>query len=363
MTRRFQLFLLLPLLIACNTSRISTTNIQDLASFEPEANIYALPQTRLVITVKVVRSTFYPGPFSKYSEKYLGIEGAQNISNVHWDITDISFSKLTEPDKEHFYSIKGQSGLFEEISALERDGLLFYPASLNSFQVFYNDAIDPVEEIHYTDLSISPFFYDKEKKKKSGARDSNFYGIPVSKDYVQEKSTAEKAKEAAAFIFKMRKRRFKLLAGQYDVFPEGTALETSVREINELEEEYLSLFIGKVETDTIQKVFTYTPVAREKLQRTTIFRFSSETGFSNAGSSIGVPIVMEVADLDKTGVLEQLQLPVSASSYQDILFYRIPDKGRVKILYGSRILNEAEVPVCQFGALIPKYIYPRKAKD
>jgi hypothetical protein len=55
------------------------------------------------------------------------------------------------------------------------------------------------------------------------------YGI----NRLNQKTLEEKAQEAALFIFKIRKRRFKLLAGQYDVFPEEQALATSVREIKQ----------------------------------------------------------------------------------------------------------------------------------
>ena len=82
----------------------------------------------------------------------------------------------------------------------------------------------------------------------------------------------DKAREAAAFIYKIRKRRFKLISGQYDTHPESTALETAVRELNELEDNYLALFIGRYTTDTLTHRYQYIPTSGSTPERAIICR-------------------------------------------------------------------------------------------
>ena len=183
--------------------------------------------------------------------------------------------------------------------------------------------------------------------------------LPVIKQKEAVKSVNEKARDAADFIIKIRKRRFKLLAGQYDVYPEGTALETSIRELNELEKEYLSLFIDKVYTDTIANTYFYIPQAGQNLERNVFCRFSDETGFYDATSASGRPLVLELKSLQFTEGLKQLQLPHNGSSYENMLLYRIPDKASVRIFYGSSVLLDAEVKIYQYGSFVP-YHFPVK---
>jgi hypothetical protein len=355
-------FSILLLFVSCSTSKVVTTNLQDLSSFEPEAQIYALPKTSLIFKVTAVKHNFQPGPYHKYAKRFLGIEGAKSVSEVNWEIVDMKQKNIIEPDIDQYYSVKfiGPINPSSELLELSKDGLIISPDKIQSYQGFNADVLDKVEQIHFTDLTISPFTIDEKRKKpKNVLTSSEFDNLPARQKHIEGKTTEEKAFEASKFIFKIRKRRFKLLAGQYEVFPEGTALETSIRELNQLEKEYLSLFIGKVESDTVVRVFTYTPLAGEPLQRVTLFRFSEETGFYTSSENQGTQIILVVKDMEENKLLTQLQLPMA--SLENVLLYREPDKGSIKVLYGSYELMESVVPVFQFGALIPLYVYPDKA--
>lgn len=361
MLKKSYILLFLLFFFSCTTTRITTTNLHDLASFEEGSDIYALPQTRLLFTTTVVKSTFTPGPYCDYAETCIGIDNVQNQPITRWNILDLNLAKITEPDPDHFYSIKaeGKPIFDDKLIGLKKEGLLLLPVSLNGFQIDYTAQVNPVMNIQHTDLSVKPFYTESKISTKKTGRDSLNSRLPVYQKHLNAKATETKAKEAAAFIIKIRKRRFKLLAGQYEVFPEGTALETAVRELNQLEEEYLALFIGKETNDTIKKVFSYVPDGNERIQRISLFKFSEISGFISPNSSGGEAVVVEITNLNKTATLDQLQLPVSATRYTNLIFYRLPDRASVKTHLGSHLLHEAEIPVCQFGALIPKYLQPK----
>lgn len=349
--------LTLPILMSCTTSKIVTTNIQDLTAFETNAQVYALPKTSFIFEVIATRHNFQPGPFQKYTKRFLGIDGAKSMSEAYWHLEQIEIKRLVEPDIDHYYSVKfiGDFSIENSLFDLGKSGLIISHDMIPSYKQYNSDVIDEVEQIHFTDLSISPYI-DKEKKKKAKNTGKDFEGgdIPYWQKHISGKTIEEKAFEASKFIFKIRKRRFKLLSGQYEVFPEGTALETSIEELNNLEELYLSLFIGKTETDTIRRSFTFSPVANEVLQRENLFRFSEETGFHLSDSDMGSPIILVVNDLEQNQSLNQLQLPLAES--ENVLFYRLPDKGLLKVLYGSHVLLESVNPVYQFGVLMPLYV-------
>jgi hypothetical protein len=359
----FQPAITVLLAVSCSTSSVVTTNLRDLASFEANAQIYALPQTRLVVMATAGKNVFIPGPYQKYSDEFLGIKGTSNQSSTTWNIIDIKLSTISEPDPEHFYSVKIQNNptASELISKMTDDNLLMNACSENNFQLYHNDFVRSVEDFPFTDLTVKPFYFEEKKKKqKNVLEDSAFALIPSLEKHLQAKSEKEKAFEAAQFIFKIRKRRFKLVSGQYEVFPEGIALSASVEELNKLEKEYLSLFIGKNYTDTIINVFSSVPVSSEILQRVTLFRFSSETGFLTSSENEGTPIILEVKDLNQNELLSQLQLPAQGADNSNRLYYRLPDKCSVSIFYNSHILLESELPVYQFGAIVPMFVEPKK---
>ena len=94
----------------------------------------------------------------------------------------------------------------------------------------------------------------------------------------------------------------------------------------------------------------------EKLQRNTLTWFSDKTGFYTSTENEGTPLILIVEDMDFNGMLNELQLPLN--SVEDVIYYRIPDKASVKLLFGSHELIESEVSVYQFGAVVPQCVKP-----
>ena len=349
------------IVFSCSPSKIITTNLHDLSSFETDAKVYSLPKTKLIIRVAAIKYNFIPGPYFQYAKKFLGIEGVKSSPSTTWGISDVSLTKMLEPDIDQYYSVKclGGSCIDEKILELNKSGLVLSPELIESFQQANTSEAFSVQEIPYTDLTISSYKSETNRKKpKQQLSTSQHETLPAWQKQISGKSVEEKAFEASKFIFKIRKRKFKLLAGQYEVFPEGQALESSIRELNQLEEDYLSLFIGKVSTDTIHHFYVYEPKAGETLQRENLFMFSEETGFYTTTENEGTPLILVVEDLDENSMLNSLQIPLGSN--ENHLFYRLPDKARVKLLYGSHELLVSELPVYQFGALMPVYLNPNR---
>jgi hypothetical protein len=363
--KNIRFLLICSIAVSCTTpSRITTTNIQNLASFESNSSIYALPQTRVLITTTAVRKIFTPGPYCQYAKRFLGIENVNSEPFTKWEILNIKVSAFSEPDPEFYYSVKQQGSdiMDQRLAELSKTGLIINPSIHGSFQLSGDEFFQSADGPEFTDLTVKPYFYDPDKKKqKNLLSDSSFTKAALMKKQLEPKKLDEKANEAAKFILKIRKRRFKLLSGQYQVAPqEGLALQTSVEELNKLEAEYLSLFIGKYQTDTIVRNNTITPVAGEKLQRYNVYRFSTETGFYTSGEDQGEPVVLEVENLNISEILKNMDLKSSSNTYSDMLLYRIPDRGLAKIVYGSYIVVESEISVYQFGALVPLYVKTQK---
>lgn len=341
------------MLVACSTGRFTTTNFHNLAGFEENSHVYALPKTRIVVHVEAEKTEITPGPYHQYAKKYLGIEGVPTMSTNQFEIKDIAVSTQSITDPDYIYSVRNEN--FKNLESVLNDyrnkGLIMH----ESASAYYNKSLevqDKPEEIYYTDLSIKPFYHSPERKD---ATSNQYTSVPFSAKQTNLKTTEEKAEEAAKFLFKIRKRRFKLLAGQYEVFPEGVALEAAVQELDKLEAEYLSLFIGKQRRQILNRTYTFTPSENEEMQRFTMFRFGENSGFHPAGGRNGEAIILQVSDLNTNLTLSNVN-SVNTQAATNTIYLRLADRANVKVFYGSHEVVEAEIPVFQFGVHVPQYV-------
>ncbi len=341
--------------IACSSSsNIHVTNIQDLASYQENSMIYSIPRTRLVLTATAIRHYTVPGPYNKYAEKFLGIENAPSISETEWELNTIALTSGQQPDPDYYFSVQTNDPelVLQKFMMLTGEGMILKPDENNPIVQFEGIFDEGPEPIHFKDISVKRNLIEPGSRAKSAEKKTTV-DLPVTGQNRGAKSIEQKAQEAANFIIKIRKRRFKLLAGQYEVFPEGQALEISVQELNQLEEEYVSLFAGKTYSDTITRSFYYVPQVNQEPERYVFFRFSDETGFHDALGTIGKPLVLELRNMHFTEVLHAMQFPLSGPTYENVLFYRIPDMASVKVFYSSNTILEAEVKIFQYGSVVP----------
>ncbi|MBN2522546.1 MAG: DUF4831 family protein [Bacteroidales bacterium] len=347
--------LILLILFACSpVSKINVTNIQDLESYQENSIIYSIPRTRLVLTVTAVRHYTVPGPYNKYAEKYIGIENAPSVSEVKWELNTVALSSCQQPDPDYCFSVQSDDPelVLQKFMMLTGEGMILKPDENNPFVQFEGILDEGPEPIHFKDLSVKRNLIEPGSSAKSAGKKTTV-DLAVTGQNRDIKSIEQKAQEAANFIIKIRKRRFKLLAGQYEVFPEGKALEISIQELNHLEEEYISLFAGKTYSDTITRSFYYIPQVNQEPERYVFFRFSDETGFHDALGSVGKPLVLELRNMHFTQVLQNLHFPLSGPTYENVLFYRIPDMASVKVFYSSNTILEAEIKIFQYGSVVP----------
>lgn len=331
------------------------TNLKSLNSLEYNAAIYALPQTILNITAEAKRTTVIPGPFHKYADKYLGIQNVPDREITEWEISDIKIDIYQEADPEYFFSVSSKrfNNLNQILTRLEEEGLILFPDRFFKKHSFSEPDTSCNNKIHYKDLSVKRNLeLNNDTTYKSVFKDSVYVKVPVIKKQLIRKSPEEKAEEAANYIIKIRKRKFKLLSGQYDYMPEGEALEVAVTELDKLENEYLSLFTGKEYIDYYKKTFQYIPVNTSKASKEVLCRFSSAEGFIDSKEDRGKLVIIEIKDMDKTISFEKINIPGTDVLTGSYVPARLPDLADIRVLLGDRILNVTRLPVFQYGSIV-----------
>ena len=358
MIKKIYKVIFLILLTGCSVSKnFYVANVQDLTQMDKSAFIYALPRTVVTTEVTAIRHVTIPGPYHEYADEFLGIKDVPHEKKVLWTIDHATLDSHVEVDPDYYYSVKDpgsavlKSGMFQ----LTENGLILDASKVGRFSDNLESPSDEVGKIPFTDLSVKRnIIHENDTIYKKIVRNNSIVRVPMVKKQWTKKTLEEKAEEAANFIVKLRKRRFKLLTGQSESIPGGEGMEAAIEELNDLEAEYLALFTGKTTDEEFTRTFQIVPEANRQLTRTILFRFSETDGFFESNDETnGKPIVIEITDRGTTKSLEHLAYPYSSVSAPNVLFYRIPDRADIRLIYGSSILAEADMNIYQHGAVVP----------
>jgi len=304
-----------------------------------------------------------PGPFRQYAEKYLGIRNVIVKHGYSWKITSVRFRYHSEMDPDYIYAVSGnyEENLFPDFEKLARDSMILNLSRMPGNYLFYTQNPVKPDLPDFTDLSVKRNFEaEKDIEVSLVMPDSSLSPRTVTRTRLKEKTLEQKAEEAANFLIKLKKRRFKMVSGQPDSMPAGEAMKSSIQELEKIEQNYLELFIGKRTTYRHERVYHFTPSAGKKTDRAILFRLSETEGFLDTGEAGGVPVLLDLAGNNKTRGLEQTGSPFSTTP--NTLLYRVPDQVGIKLIWGETVLADALVPVFQSGALVRIRLLPRDLK-
>lgn len=340
------------LAISCSpVSNVTVNTASNTNALQQGSFIYALPETVLDIEVTAEEISIIPGPFQKYAEKYLGIRNTPSKAEKIYNLKAIKMSRHLEADPDFIYTVEGLSDpeSWPGLKNLIRDSLILTASDFADEQVSTYTWNAQSNDLLYTDLSVKRNFEaEKDIEISMVLPDTDYVAPPVnSRTVLKEKTPEQKAEEAANFLIKLKKRRFKLVAGQYDYMPDGESMSAALDELARIEQEYLALFIGRRITTPVIRKFHFSPEPGENGNREVLFRFSHSRGFINAEDSEGIPVVLEFQAMNKMREFGSVKLPVRPQP--NAIPYRVADQVNIRLLAGEQIWAEAVYPVFQFG--------------
>ncbi len=328
-----------------------TSNAQKRRNIEiPTTVVYALPQTVIKLDVVAQKTILKRGPFADYAKKYLGISDVIRSNSTDWRIQSIALSSKGEVDPKGYYKITTSEDYEPALIALTPEGLL-KGFNISNLQTDKREAaVSHLSEenidMDYGRFSINSILkFKKDTVYKVVETDTAFVKVPVLEKHALLKTEEEKAAEAAHMIFKLRKRRFKILTANYKILPpDGKAYEVMVQELAKLEADYVAMFIGKKVTVSKHFHFLYTP--KKGANGGVAFRLSPTRGPIAASDVRGKPITINVKSL-KTNE----QLSIDATENKSVIHYCVPGMADVSVTNGSKVLVHQRMPIAQFGKI------------
>ncbi len=309
------------------------------------AIIYSLPSTTISLKVTADHESFIAGPYAKFAQKYLGIE-ARETSGETYTISSIEMIPYIEADPS--VSVAVNLGTAKNASAnflnFCSQGLIIASDSYTGKATQWRFPSVANEDQFAASSATSNLANRTTTLYKTVKTATGLEKVPVQQTQVVEKSVEKKAEETASMIFKLRQKRMEIITGDTDATYSGEAMDAAVKEITRLEQEYLSLFIGKSVQDQQSVVFDVVPKAGNASQMYIAFRISDTQGLVPASNMGGRPIVLELQREAEAGVASE-----SATTSKDRIFYRKPATMLVKVLDGQKLLMQSRIPVYQLG--------------
>lgn len=357
MNRIVVFFVAVAVLISCSKKPIQVSSVENTTILNTKGIIYSLPRTVFKIKIDAVKSVIVPGPFAKYAQKYLGISDAPIKKIEEWRINDINIESLAESDPATFYSVVSEDKVNINFLKLTSNGLIIPVSSFGVNSIANKNILgnEINKQVDYTDLSTSPFIASEKTTIYSKVQhDSVFVRVPIQKDMVIEKNLEEKARDAADFIFMLRKRRADFLSVDADHNLNSEGLKIAFDEINKLEQEYLSLFIGKSFTENSTHYFEYIPNQSDG-ETSIIFRFSPSKGVVPSSDLSGNPILLKT--LPETIPASYKSLFTSINNEKDkprtdLVYYRVPISAIVIVSDGKNEIFNRRISVYQYGPIV-----------
>lgn len=308
-----------------------------------EGLIYSLPQKGFQVNIKAKRVVQVAGPYANYAQKYLGITDAVTSDGEKWEIVAIWLEDYTEPDANATFktddSVASLISVLSNgiISGIGTEGECIKDETIgNHFLTSLKDS-----ELSYVDLS-SDDFYEIIVDPETG-EESTVY-----------KTEEDKAREAADYLIRLRKKRAYTILSPDDVVPEdGKGYEVFINEAQRIEKEYVALFAGKQNESYHSFSFNFTP-GQTDVKNELLFRFSEEKGILAKGDISGKPILLAITkNSNAYKTVDKLKSSENPNAGETGYFYRIPVSADLKISDGVNVLYSGKSIVPQFGVVAP----------
>jgi hypothetical protein len=339
--------LVVSLLLSCTSTRelavtADVVKAPALGNATVNSVIYGLPLTAMKVEVTAVKRVKKAGPFYRYAEKYLNITNVVVEDQEEWVLKSVNVLPIGKIDPSKLFAIRMTGPGSAQLVNLNHEGVLC-GINLASF------CAQPLTLPEYQSLPLL------------GLPDVDFSAVPMLEKQLIKTSTAAMAEEVANHIYKIRKRRTKILTADYDKLPpDGAAYAIIVEELTRLERQFTELFVGKVDEQMVTRAFEYMP-GKQGNGNNVLFRFSKSDGIVDRMDVTGTPVYIEVKD-ETVRHLPENEMKDSKAGSKQGLFYCVPGKARVRILDRTVLLFEQEMDVAQFGQLVslPSGLLERK---
>lgn len=287
---------------------------------------FFLPKTALRISVLVEKTTYTPGTYASYAQRFLRLNGVSTEPDVSYRVLAVTPTAVAMADTTKAYSVK-----------------------FNNKSVAVNVALSDVGTllaVNATPLPMEQTQRFKPARKATPLNPQRF----LTEEILAAGSMSKMAQLTAQEIYDIRDNRSQLVKGQADFMPkDGEQMKLMLNQLDMQDQALTSLFAGVTERDTIEKIVVLCPP--REMQRELLFRFSQKLGLVDDDDLAGVPYYIDVKNLTALPATDRASESKKKKAAEHGLYYNVPGRMRATIVQGNDIVTSDEFPAPQFGTV------------
>ena len=342
-----RLLIIIGLIVSQLSSGMAQTQI---SSYKPgvttDGAVYYLPKTALRIHVQVEKTTYQPGDFSRFAQRYLRLNDVAQEPSVGYRVIGVSQEAVAVPDTTKAYALKFNAKTAASNVQLSDDGCLL---TINADRIAPEAPQAPPSA---PEGATADKFASKTIEAPSGAvggAGSSSVRRYLTEEILAAGSTAKMAELTAREIYDLRENRLLLIKGQADFMPQdGQQLQLMLQQLDEQDRALTSLFAGVTTCDTTDHfILVYPESVRE---RRVLFRLSQTDGMVDPDDLSGTPYYIIIDDLKTVPPVDEVAAAkAKKKQYEAGVYVNVPGRLRSTILQGIEPLLSQEFPAPQFG--------------
>ena len=338
---RCKLFFILSMILLCRCASkesVSKGSVSLSKSKVPTEHglWYYLPKTVIRVEIIAEKEVTKAGPFYRFSQRFLNISDVITEDREGWYIVgaNISSHGIADDSKLFKVSIEGTPGM--AAMSLTPDGVL---KSVNSAM---------------NEVSNSQVIPEHPVTKLISLENINFNDVPFTEEQLIKSSTTAMAEEVSKEIYRLRQLKSRIIKGEIKISSDTGSFEQIFAEIEKLEQAYLSLFTGKIEKQTVKRVYEFIPDDSQNVN-TVLLRFSQQKGFLESMDVSGTPVYIEI-EVNAKNTDNFLLNEDKKTENTTGLAVCNPVSAKVRIIDRTLLLSESKVFLGQFGQVyrLPK---------
>lgn len=315
-------------------AQFTTTFAKNVNPGQQNGLYYSLPQTVLKLDFIIQETKLVKGPLKDYASNFLEMEDCVEYETTEYQLPDVKMTTEANPDPNalffvNFTSVRGGSGIEFDLTP---DGIIRSVGIGNS-------VIETVEKP----------MVDKEAPRcchEVAENNEDFIGLVSA-----GKTNAQLAKEVVDKIESIRKAKFYLISGDVEMASNPETFNAMYQKLDEMEKEYTSLLVGKRISKKVVKTVYVIP--NKEVTTQTIAKFSEKDGLTLGTSGSGDMISVQTLSLNTTAAINApSQSALESMSYENKVFYRVPEVVNVKVMVGGATMLEDRLMVNQLGAVL-----------
>ena len=343
---------------------------------QPDAFYYALPENYFEVKVKVQKETLYKGPLAEYAGVVTGIPFTVKENKVQYKILSIAVKVYARADKNQLYKLQKtgkqhyfkflQSGLLNmeckgEIEEFWEMGEIVEIGEVGEIGKFSSNYRQNENVNRFSIYSADAVMERYDTTYIYEEIDSVLVRVPNVTRSLVIKPTKRQAEDAMEKLEKIRETRWQLISGENEV--DYSQLSVMLAELQKMENDYLTLFSGMLESEEVEYTFIVCPTQKMDIFSIPLFRFSTADGITE--KEIGtVSYSLNFKSLDsQKELIEKIKSNTEKKKIDDsgkTVYYRQPQIYSVVLLEnGKQSQAFGEYPVAQLGEVLS---LPKKVK-